>query len=313
MTSLHNRSSAIILSRSWLSEDESAFVLRTVAASLSRRLTVEIWTPGSPATTTDGLFDIHAIGGDTETWPEREGDANGTWRPPPTIFIADSSDLQAQALARRVAPMVPVLGVGVGAELDPSRMGIPVPVNPLVRRQPHNGFGFSDYVLVLTDRSGPNAHGERTDPTPIASWIIARFPRLRTIVVEDAEASAYWGRALRGVVHIDTRTDLQRLFAHARLVVDLLPGHLIARECLEALKLGTPILVPAPSVAAHFVQDGRGRCFENVADLLEGVELLSDPEPGAEFDPLAQERFNEGFTDVNRFIRNLWSKMPFDS
>ena len=43
---------------------------------------------------------------------------------------------------------------------------------------------------------------------------------------------------------MDTRMDLWRLVAHANVCIDLRPGSYIARECVEALRFGTPIIVP---------------------------------------------------------------------
>ena len=119
-------------------------------------------------------------------------------------------------------------------------MGVHVPVNRLAERHRHHGFGFTDYLLVLSDRTGDHRR-----PPPAAAWLSAAFNDADVVVVEDAVASAWKGRALRGKVSVDTRMDLWRLLAHANLCIDLAPGPYIARECIEALRFGTPIVVPA--------------------------------------------------------------------
>jgi hypothetical protein len=77
---------------------------------------------------------------------------------------------------------------------------------------------------------------------------------------------------------VHSRTDLWRLVAHARVMVDLRPGPIIGRECVEALRFGTPIVVPARSVAAEHAQSGGGRTYDDVGGLLEAVgPFLHEP------------------------------------
>ncbi len=100
---------------------------------------------------------------------------------------------------------------------DQSVLGPYVPVNPLAAKHRHHGFGFTEYVLIL---SGP----EGGDPPTAADSIGAALPDTDVVVVGDAVASAWKGRTLRGRVGIDTRTDLWRLMAHAAVCIDLAPG-----------------------------------------------------------------------------------------
>ena len=94
------------------------------------------------------------------------------------------------------------------------------------------------------------------------------------------------GRALRGVVGVDTRMDLWRLMAHARVVIDLAPGAVIARECLESLRFGTPIVVPEGTPGAAQADAGGGLTYSGVPELLERVERLLD---GPERDRLSRQ------------------------
>ena len=75
---------------------------------------------------------------------------------------------------------------------------------------------------------------------------------------------------------METRTDLWRLFAHARGVIDLRPGPLVARECVEAQLVGTPVLAPTGSIGAEHGAAGGGLCFSNVDELLRAVASLED-------------------------------------
>jgi hypothetical protein len=98
------------------------------------------------------------------------------------------------------------------------------------------------------------------------------FHDAEVVVVSDAIASSWRGRALRGRVTVDTQMDLWRLLAHANVCVDLEPGPLLARECVEALRFGTPIVVPHGSgpAAAH-ARAGGGFTFGDAEELIEAV------------------------------------------
>jgi len=136
----------------------------------------------------------------------------------------------------------------------------------------HHGFGFTDYVLVLSDRAGV-----QEEPPAAAAWISGAFFDSDVVVVENASASAWKGRALRGTVSVDARMDLWRLMAHARVCIDLGPGPFVARECVEALRFGTPIVVPDHSgVAARHAAEGRGSVFGDAGELVAAVSDLSN-------------------------------------
>ncbi len=143
-------------------------------------------------------------------------------------------------------------------------------MNRLAEQHRHHGFGFTGYLLVLSDRTG--AH---EGPPPAAAWLSSAFNDADVVVVEDAVASGWKGRALRGKVSVDTRMDLWRLLAHANVCIDLAPGSHIARECIEALRFGTPIIVPQDSGpgALHAAGAG-GATFRDESELLAAVDHL---------------------------------------
>ena len=286
-------------------ETEQSFVMRGLAGATSRRRPVDVVTPGpdrSPRP--DGLFDVHQIGTARRAdhgWP-RPGDARRPAVPPPGLTLVHADDDGAIALARRFAPDAPVIALAGAtgtvpladailsvtrdrrdalAEANPEvasqvyDTGLHVPVNPFVTTRPHSGVGFVDYLLVLTDRVGP-LDGGGTDPTPWVAWLAARFPRQHTMVIENAVATVWQWRSRRGSIAVETRTDLWRLFAHARAVIDLRPGTLVARECVEALRVGTPIVAPSGSVGAEQGAAGGGLAFTDVDGLLRAVASLDD-------------------------------------
>jgi glycosyltransferase involved in cell wall biosynthesis len=301
-----------VLSRAWgRADQEAAWVVRQLAGALSRLAEVDVVVPGPPgAPRPDGAFDVHAAGGGTAggqgEWPESEL-AGWPDVPRPTMALVHAGDWGARALLDRFAPDAAVLEVDATVR----RVGLHVAVNPLAAERRHNGIGFTGYLLILTDRDagGPGEaapgrpRGER--PTPLAAWVTARFPRLDVVVVENAMAWVWRARSLRGLVGVDTRTDLWRLMAHARMVVDLRPGPLVARECVEAQRFGTPVIVPAGTPAADLAAAGGGLWFRDVAELLGCVAAFGDDAVrdtlGAQGRAVADERYG----DPDRFVDRM--------
>ena len=145
-----------------------------------------------------------------------------------------------------------------------------VPVNPLAERHRHHGFGFT-----AINSSCPTARRAEDEPPAAVAWLSAAFHDADVVVVEDAVASAWRGRALRGRVTVDTRMDLWRLVAHAGVCVDLDPGAYLARECVEALRFGTPIVVPEDSgPAAVHARAGGASTFGDPGELIDAVEEM---------------------------------------
>jgi hypothetical protein len=162
--------------------------------------------------------------------------------------------------------------VALEADRDDHFIGLHVPINPLAATHRHNGFGFVDYVLLLSGRAGSH----EVPPDEVA-WVTAGFPDADVVVIENGIASVWKGRALRGSTAVDTRTDLWRLIAHARVCIDLSPGATLAKECIEALRYGTPILVPneATAAAVH-ARSGGGLTYESMGQLVQCVTQLLD-------------------------------------
>ena len=227
----------------------------------------------------DGAFDLQGIGkGDGLQWPGHLGPdqlvvvdeltapvsdhaRRGTGKAVFTLSGADDGHLP-DARSLRLVPQPDAV--------DEPEVEVHVAVNRLAQRHRHHGFGFTGYQLVLSDRSG-----RHDDPPPAAAWISGAFDDDDVVVVEDAVASAWKGRVLRGMVPVDTRMDLWRLVAHANVCVDLAPGRQIARECVEALRFGTPIVVPADAgpAVAHAAAGG-GETFADPGELVSAVARL---------------------------------------
>jgi hypothetical protein len=113
------------------------------------------------------------------------------------------------------------------------------------------------------------------------------------------------GRVLRGVVDVYTRTDLWRLVSHARVTVDLAPGRIIARECIESLRFGTPIVVPTNSAARPHADAGGGMTFSGYAELLAAVDHLSDESVRATMSSRGRSYADARYGDPNAFVDSV--------
>jgi hypothetical protein len=311
------RRSAVILTSSWQEPSELAFVTRAIAGAASRTGTVRVITPmPAGSSTADGCFDLLGIGtARGGGWPEP---TEARW---PSLgehprWIVDELDRGAGPLARAfgnghgvlsVAPVPAGAPTGirqlalVGSAFGDG-LGLHVPVNPLAAGHRHMGLGFTGYILVLTDRS---ASPSVDPPTPAVRWLTSRFYDRYVVVVEAGAAAAWKGRALRGVVPVDTRTDLWRLLAHAQLTVDLAPGNIIARECIESLRFRTPIVVPTGTIASAHANAGGGFAFTDVRGLFDGVEILLGDSARSSYSRAGSDYAERTYGDPAAFVTRL--------
>jgi hypothetical protein len=313
----------LVLSRSWRKrETELSFVTRAVAGAASRSGDVEVITPMPSGTIeADGAFDLLGIGeGRGGEWPDiretrwiRRPDRRSIWvldepsegaRALFRTFADQSTAYSIKPVARDAATMMmrqllftPGLTTGSSEAL-----GMYVPINPLAARHRHAGLGFTGYVLVLTDRhSTPPV----TPPTAAVAWLTSRFHRQYVVVIEGGSAAVWRGRALRGIVGVDTRMDLWRLMAHANVTVDLAPGDIIARECIESLRFGTPIVVPNASTGAAHAHAGGGVTFSDIPELLERVEQLGDQPERGRFSRQGVDYASSTYGDPSAFVSRI--------
>jgi hypothetical protein len=311
----------LFLSRAWRdSGSELSFVTRAVAGAASRMspVTVVVPSPAGP-TVADGAFDLFGAGvGRDGSWPTPSEAAWPAGLPAATTIIVDEPDQAALALLGRYAPDCTVHAISPSAgdqgpisslkfadssdSGEPDFIGLHVPINPLAATHRHSGLGFTDYILVLSDRVGAP---DVVPPTAVAAWLTARFPTLEVVVIEDATAAVWRGRVLRGVISVFTRTDLWRLLAYARVTVDLAPGRVIARECVESLRFGTPIIVPAQSAAQPHADAGGGFTFADVPELLSNIAHLCDEKTRATMSAKGRGYADAHYGDEKFFVESL--------
>lgn len=281
-----------MLSADWgMPGSEAGFAARVLAGAASRLGPVDVFGPWDPGRRADGAFDPQGIGRPPpgRRWPpEGAPREQGPYR----AVLVDGNDAHAVTLAASIAPRAPVLGIG-GRTLDgmaacldllPTSgpvagriaVGLQVPVHVLASERPHLELGpVGDYLLVLSDRS-PAASDPATPPEPVA-WLVARHPRRHTVLVENGMASVWRSRSCLRRFGVHTRMDLWRLVAHARATVDLGPGPLFGRECVESVRYGVPVVVPVGSGAEGLAQAGAALRVDGTAALLDAVEALDEP------------------------------------
>jgi hypothetical protein len=100
--------------------------------------------------------------------------------------------------------------------------------------------------------------------------------------------------------------DFWRLLAHANVCIDLAPGAHIARECIEALRFGTPIIVPdgAGPGPVHARASG-GATFQDASDLLDAVGSLQDQGHRAEVAATSRRYADAHYGDPAVLVRRL--------
>jgi hypothetical protein len=276
---------SVVVSRHWHDRrSELGYATRLIAGAASRCGPVSVLVPGASATAEpDGAFDLVGLGeAGALRWPDQiSGDQ--------TVVVDDLTP-EIAALLSRVEPRAVLHLTASSGQYLPSwqrlhlvdaadgstqpSVGVYIPVNRLAELHRHHGLGFTGYQLVLSDRVGC---GDGDGPPPAVGWLSSAFHDADVLVVEDAVASAWRGRALRGRVTVDTRMDLWRLVAHANVCIDLGPGRYVARECVEALRFGTPIIVPEHSgPAVLHARAAGGSTFGDPGELVAAAAELRD-------------------------------------
>ena len=174
--------------------------------------------------------------------------------------------------------------------------------NPSALSEPNSWVGTTDYVLVLTDADS-EADEEAVE---LARLIRLRFPD-HPMAISYTDVFVVWhqGRWVPGWP-VERSSDLARLMAWARAVVDLRPGPLFARRCVDSLLFGTPIIVPADSRAREHAQQGAGGLwFSTPGELTWCIEALLRPEQREPFSRQGRAYAEEYFGSTDRFTRRV--------
>ena len=264
---------------------------------------------------------------------------------PDRVVVADYRQAGVVAMLDRACPAAPVIAVPFG--MDPGAMalsafaplferaetavvftesemrtvkdvpgnavahkvGLPMSANRSLLREPNASLRDRQYVLVLS--------GERED-SPELSGSLARLLRARFARKGIAVAATdSFTVSLNGITErpepVERGSDLVRLIAWARATVDLSPGPLFARRCLESLLYATPIVVPAHSRAREHAERGGGLWFEGPTDLAHCVEAMFDPAVSDSLGRRGRLYAERLYGSTDAFIDKVMSATGFDA
>ena len=160
-----------------------------------------------------------------------------------------------------------------GSAKNVHRVGAPLAANPSALSEPNTWVGTTDYIVVVTNSGAEEDHVE----TELSRLIRLSFPD-NPVGVCHTDCFRVWhrGRLSQGWA-VERYSDMTRLMAWARVTVDLHPGSLFSRRCVDSLLYGTPIIVPEDSMAREHADRGRGGLwFSDPAELTWCVEALLD-------------------------------------
>jgi hypothetical protein len=162
--------------------------------------------------------------------------------------------------------------------------------------------GDSAYIVVHSDIRGTDRLGMR-----VPAWLIAMAePERRTLLCEGFTVSEWRHGRWETCFTLDSREAEWQLIARAAALVDLHPGRLFAQRALQALRVGTPILVPARSRAREYCESGQGGLwYANAGELLWAVAALRAEEPGTTLGRQGRQYYNRSHGSFDDFAERL--------
>jgi hypothetical protein len=309
------------------------------ATELRRDLLVDALSHTGPVRGTVMPLELSALIDEGLIDPWRSADEVLTALQPDLIVIAGHQNVGALAAVDRSAPATPISLVALGTELHslafPSfdrlfdraasvltvtenerltilrshdgadrvhRIGAPLAANPSALSEPNTWVGATDYILVVTGAGSEEDHVE----TELSRLLRLRFPDNPVgIAHRDSFCAWHQGRLNQGWA-IERSSDMARLMAWARVTVDLRPGRLFARRCVDSLLYGTPIVVPHDSRAREHAERGQGGLwFTNPSELTWCVEALLDPTTRDTFSAQGRDYAEEEYGSTDRFIERV--------
>jgi len=193
------------------------------------------------------------------------------------------------------------------------RVGAPLSANVSMLSEPLEKLRDDDSYIAISTGESAYLPGRLS---ALARLIRLRFPD-HTIVVDATDALDIWrGGRLDRLWRIERASDRMRLTAWSNAFVDLHPGRLFSRRCVESLLFGTPVVVPASSRASEHARAGGGLWFENAGDLCWAVEALSEPEVARVFADkgraYATSTFGPGSGFVDRVLDSVRLRTALD-
>jgi hypothetical protein len=179
------------------------------------------------------------------------------------------------------------------------RIGAPMAANPSALTEPNGWVGTSDYILLVTGSGSREKHVE----TELARLVRLSFPNNPVGMVHTDSFCVWHQGHLNEGWAVERSSDMARLLAWARVTVDLRPGPLFARRCVDSLLYGTPIVIPTESRAREHASRGKGGLwFSNPSELIWCIEALLDPPTGEAFGHQGREYAMADYGSTEHFI-----------
>jgi hypothetical protein len=184
------------------------------------------------------------------------------------------------------------------APIDLLEFAVPAPAEQV---QPGDVPLPSD-VLVLSGADERDRFGRR----PVADLVATAFPDRRVVIVSPLGTVMWHAGRRQQSAPPASESALAALLSGTSVVVDLRPGRFVAHHCIQALRAGTPIVVPARSRAREFCQNAQGGLwFSNAGGLLWSIEALGNQELAHELGRQGRRYCDEHHGSAERFMLQL--------
>ena len=190
-----------------------------------------------------------------------------------------------------------------------SNVGLSVPVNPSVNREPSTELADQRYVLVLCKGSVHDGGRE----LELMKALAMRFPKNPIVVVNSDQLSIWRQNCRRYYPPIDRQMDLWRLMAWAQCTVDLTPGELVGVRALESMRLGTPVVAPEGTrTSRHLLDANGGIWFDGPAELCGAVEVMLDSDISERLGKQARQYADAYYGSTARFVQSVAKALRLD-
>jgi hypothetical protein len=186
---------------------------------------------------------------------------------------------------------------------DLADVGLQLDVNELAARTRPLDVDEEGFLLVLVDwPPGTLA----PDGRALLGHLRARLPTVPMVVLEHDATTVGPALRRRRARPVRRRTDLWRLVARASATVDLRRPLPLAREVVESLRFGTPVIVRAGTVGeGHAAASGGGLWFAGPAELVEAVAMATEPGLRGRLAAAGRRYADAAYGDTTAFVERV--------
>lgn len=184
------------------------------------------------------------------------------------------------------------------------RIGAPLAANPSAFREPNMAVGRADNLLVITTTDSDDDEHEEAE---IARLLRIRLPRIALGIAHNDAFCVWSNGTCNAGWPIGRSSDLQRLMAWARATIDLAPGRLLGRRCIESLLYGTPVVVGSGTAAQEHAERGKGGLwFDDATEAIGCAEAMLDSSVrnrlGSQGRAYAEEEYGSTSSFIDRVL-----------